>query len=128
MVENKHIKLSPVGVWVLTAMIGTFITISVGWKNNIDTELKTLREDQIETNGLIRELNNGLKENLELYKDLKSLALDFGSIRTQCNNNTNDLASRRGQHFLMPDYDRYVRPVQNDLLERVTKLEAKWDN
>lgn len=128
MVDNKHIKLSPVAAWTLATLIATSIGAAATWKSGIDDEMIKIQINQVKMNGLIITLDNRLKENLEIDSDLHRLESEFGSVKTQCQLNTNDILSRRGIHFNMPDYDKYVRPVQRDLLERVIRLEAKADN
>lgn len=79
---------------------------------------------QAQMQGLVINLDARLKDAPKVGDRVRELEFQVRELSERSHANTNDLF-RKGTDFSMQDYDNYVRPVQTDLLERVTILETK---
>lgn len=128
MTDGKSIKISQVTAWILGVLITAGVGGFLAWVGNITDQVVELKIAQAQTNTLSKNLEIRIKEDIDVKNEIHELKSELRSLRTQSQINTNDLLSSQGRRFDMTDYDKYVRPVQADLLERVTRMEARIDN
>ena len=125
---NEKIEISKFNFWLITTVLGALI-IGVGaWATSVNSQMVRQQIAMAEMKGLVQSIDVRLKENLQVANRIHQLESDVRALSVSVRLNTDDLYSRKGIRFNMPDYDKYVRPVQEDVLKRLIKLEAKIEN
>lgn len=69
-----------------------------------------------------------IDQNFKLLDEFNIMRSELSVLKAQVEISRRELEAARGQRFNMPDYDKYVKPIQDDLMQRVSKLEARADN
>jgi hypothetical protein len=121
-------RLQTIPTVLIPILFGVTLSGLLAWAGGINSDVVEMRIAQGKITTLIEGIDSRLKEAIDNGKRYEDLRNELSSIKLQSKINTVDLFSRRGIHFNMPDYDNYVRPVQNDLLQRVATVEARIDN
>ena len=122
---NEKIEISKFNFWLITTLFGGLVLGIGGWATSINTQMVQGQVAMAEVKGMVSSIDNRLKENLEATNRIHKLESDIRALSVSVQMNTEDIQSSRGIRFNMPDYDKYVRPVQDDLLKRLTKLESQ---
>jgi len=123
--DNRIKRL--LSLWI-PALFTCILSAFAAWANSINNDVIDMRIAQAEITTLIEGIDERLKESIDNGKKYEDLRNKLISVQLQSQINADDLLLRRGIHFNMPDYDKYIRPIQNDLLQRVTKVEVRIDN
>lgn len=122
---NETIEISKFNFWLVTTLLGALV-IGVGaWATNVNSQMIQQQISMAEMKGLVQSIDSRLEENLAVVSRIHRLESDLRAVKTTADLNLADLSSRKGIRFNMTEYDKYIRPVQEDLSKRVTRLEAK---
>lgn len=124
MPEEKT-ELSKFSFWLITSLLGAGIIGFITWAHTMNQQMVEQQIAMAEMKTLIVSIDTRLKDSMLVVNRIHDLESTIRSMRVQTDINTQDLLSRRDIRFNMPDYDKYVRPVQDDLLKRITVLETK---
>jgi len=119
-----EIKMSKFNFWLVTAILSAGIVGFGTWAASMNNGQIEQRIAMAEMKTIVTNLDSRLKENLNLKDRLRTAESKLDALQVQVATNREELLSTRGIGFNMPDYDKYARPVQEDLLDRVTRLEA----
>jgi hypothetical protein len=125
MPSNNDITISKFVFWFITAVFTLGIAGLGTWGYNMSGKVVDGQIAQAKMQGLVISLDARLQDTPKIGDRIHELESKIRELTQQSNANTNDLYSRKGLRFNMPDYDNYIRPIQSDLLERVTILETK---
>jgi len=126
MADDK-IEISKFNFWLITTVLGTLLVGIGAWATSMNSQMVKQQIAMAGIESRLASLDKRLVDNLNLSQEIYILKSDVRALTTQANSNTAELASGRGDRFDMSDYDKYVRPVNEALLQRVTKIEAKID-
>lgn len=124
-VADKRIEISKFTFWVICTIGGALITGSGAWAWSMSERLTKNQVDMGKALTMIENLDKRVEENLELSKTVIELTSQVQILQAQCDNNARQLNSKNGVWFDMPDYEKYVKPPIDSLLDRVTRLEVK---
>lgn len=122
---NEKIEISKFNFWLITTLLGALVLGIGAWATSINTQMVHSQVAMAEVKGMVVSIDTRLKENLEATNRIHKLESDIRALSVSVQLNMEDVQSRRGIRFNMPDYDKYVRPVQDDLLKRLTRLESQ---
>ena len=126
--SDEKIEISRFNFWLITTVLGTLILGIGAWATSINSQMVQSQIAMAEVKGMVSSIDSRLKENLEATNRIHKIESDIRALTVSVSINTEDLQSRRGIRFNMPDYDKYVRPVQEDLLKRITKIESQIES
>jgi hypothetical protein len=124
MPSNSDITISKFVFWFITSVSTVGIAGLGTWGVNMSGKVIDGQIAQAQMQGLVISLDARLKDAPKVGDRVRELEFQVRELSERSHANTNDLF-RKGTDFSMQDYDNYVRPVQTDLLERVTILETK---
>jgi hypothetical protein len=100
--------------------------VGVGtWAFSMNSQMVEQQISMMQMKTIVESIDSRLKDNLEVVNNIHIIESDLRILRIQSSTSANDLANIKVSRFLMSDYDKYVRPVQEDLLHRMTRLETK---
>lgn len=122
---DKRIEISKFTFWLICTVGGALIAGSGTWAWRMS---EALTENQIQMGKavtMIENLDKRVEENLELSKTVIELHSQVQILRAETKANTRILDSKSGVWFDMPDYEKYVKPPIDSLLDRVTRLEVR---
>jgi hypothetical protein len=125
MPSTNDIVISKFVFWFITAVFTLGIAGLGSWGYNMSDKVIDGQIAQAQMQGLVISLDARLKDAPKMGDRVHELEAKVRELSQQSVTNTNDLYSRKGLRFNIPDYDNYIRPVQEDLLKRVTILETK---
>jgi hypothetical protein len=123
--SDEKIEISKFNFWLITTLLSGLVLGIGAWATSINSQMVQSQVSMAEVKGMVSSIDSRLKENLEATNRIHKIESDLRALTVSVSINTEDLHSRRGIRFNMPDYDKYVRPVQEDLLKRVTKIESQ---
>ena len=123
--SDEKIEISKFNFWLITTLLSGLVLGIGAWATSINSQMVQSQVAMAEVKGLVSSIDSRLKENLQATNRIHKIESDLRALTVSVSINTEDLHSRRGIRFNMPDYDKYVRPVQEDLLKRVTKIESQ---
>lgn len=125
MPENKKIEISQFNFYFITTLIGG-LTLGIGtWASNLNDQVSENQMSMVQTRAIIEGFDIRFKDFVKLRDHINKLESDVRLLQVLSEANARDLASRQGVRFNMTEYDKYVRPVFDDIIQRVTRLEAK---
>jgi hypothetical protein len=124
----EEIKISKFTFWLITSIIGVGMVGFSTWATYMSQAIVSQQVSMAEMKMMTEQMSIRLKENYESSNKIYELESVVRSLRVVVDANSVDLASKRGAVFNMSEYDRYVKPVQDDLLQRVIRIEARMDN
>jgi len=127
-VSDEKIEISKFNFWLITTLLSGLVLGIGAWATSINSQMVQSQVAMAEVKGIVSSIDSRLKENLEATNRIHKIESDLRALTVSVSINTEDLHSRRGIRFNMPDYDKYVRPVQEDLLKRVTKIESQIES
>jgi len=127
-VSDEKIEISKFNFWLITTLLSGLVLGIGAWATSINSQMVQSQVAMAEVKGMVSSIDSRLKENLEATNRIHKIESDLRALTVSVSINTEDLHSRRGIRFNMPDYDKYVRPVQEDLLKRVTKIESQIES
>ena len=125
---NEKIEISKFNFWLMTTLLGGLVLGIGAWATSINSQMVDSQVSMARVEGLVASIDNRLKENLETTNRIHKMESDIRALSISVQMNTEDLQSRRGLRFNMPEYDKYVRPVQEDLLKRLTRIESQIED
>ena len=79
----------------------------------------------VQTQTVLEGFNGRFEEFVELKRLCNKLESDLRMLQMLSEANARDLASRKGIRFNMTEYENYVKPVQEDVLRRIARLEDR---
>lgn len=123
----EKIEISRFNFWVITTVLGILLVGVGGWATSMNSQMVKQQISMAEMKTIVLSMDTRLKENLTISDRINKMESDLRAFSVRSEANTEDLMSRRGIRFNMPDYDKYVRPIQESLQDRVTRLEAKLE-
>ena len=123
--SDEKIEISKFNFWLITTLLSGLVLGIGAWATSINSQMVQSQIAMAEVKGMVSSIDSRLKENLEATNRIHKIESDIRALTVSVSINTEDLQSRRGIRFNMPDYDKYVRPVQEDLLKRITKIESQ---
>jgi hypothetical protein len=123
--KTEKIEISKFNFWLVTTLLGTLLLGVGAWATSVNNQMVEGQISMARVEGLVASIDNRLKENLEATNRIHKMESDIRALSVSVLMNTEDLQSRRGIRFNMPEYDKYVRPVQEDLLKRLTRIESQ---
>lgn len=126
--SDEKIEISKFNFWLITTLLSGLVLGIGAWATSINSQMVQSQVAMAEVKGMVSSIDSRLKENLEATNRIHKIESDLRALTVSVSINTEDLHSRRGIRFNMPDYDKYVRPVQEDLLKRVTKIESQIES
>ena len=126
--SDEKIEISKFNFWLITTLLSGLVLGIGAWATSINSQMVQSQVAMAEVKGLVSSIDSRLKENLQATNRIHKIESDLRALTVSVSINTEDLHSRRGIRFNMPDYDKYVRPVQEDLLKRVTKIESQRES
>lgn len=127
MPDKDKIEISKLNFWGITTILGALVLGIGSWATSVNTQMVQQQVAMAKMHGLVESIDRRLEENLAVVNRIHKLESDVRALKVSVDFNTEDLYSRKGVRFNMPDYDKYVRPVQEDLIKRLTRVEAKID-
>jgi len=127
-VSDEKIEISKFNFWLITTLLSGLVLGIGAWATSINSQMVQSQVAMAEVKGMVSSIDSRLKENLEATNRIHKIESDLRALTVSVSINTEDLHSRRGIRFNMPDYDKYVRPVQEDLLKRLTKIESQIES
>jgi len=127
-VSDEKIEISKFNFWLITTLLSGLVLGIGAWATSINSQMVQSQVAMAEVKGMVSSIDSRLKENLEATNRIHKIESDLRALTVSVSINTEDLHSRRGIRFNMPDYDKYVRPVQEDLLKRITKIESQIES
>lgn len=126
--SDEKIEISKFNFWLITTLLSGLVLGIGAWATSINSQMVQSQVAMAEVKGMVSSIDSRLKENLEATNRIHKIESDLRALTVSVSINTEDLHSRRGIRFNMPDYDKYVRPVQEDLLKRITKIESQIES
>ena len=126
--KTEKIEISKFNFWLVTTLLGTLLLGVGAWATSVNNQMVEGQISMARVEGLVASIDNRLKENLEATNRIHKMESDIRAPSVSVLMNTEDLQSRRGIRFNMPEYDKYVRPVQEDLLKRLTRIESQIED
>lgn len=126
--SDEKIEISKFNFWLITTLLSGLVLGIGAWATSINSQMVQSQVAMAEVKGMVSSIDSRLKENLEATNRIHKIESDLRALTVSVSINTEDLHSRRGIRFNMPDYDKYVRPVQEDLLKRLTKIESQIES
>jgi hypothetical protein len=124
---DEKIEISKFNFWLITSLLGALILGVGGWATSMNSQMVQQQIAMAEMKSTLLSLDTRLKDNLSLSREIHTLKSDLRAVTVQTDANTAELIGSRGIRFNMDDYNKYVRPVNEALLERVTRIEAKLE-
>jgi len=125
MPTSNKIEISQLNFWLVTTVLSSLI-VGVGtWAFSMNSQMVEQQISMMQMKTIVESIDSRLKDNLEVVNNIHIIESDLRILRIQSSTSANDLANIKVSRFLMSDYDKYVRPVQEDLLHRMTRLETK---
>lgn len=120
---QKDIKLSQFGFWIITALVTSFLAGFGAWIHSTNTSINQVQIDIATLIATMNNLSEKVDKNLSLDSDINKLSARLEITSHQVELNKMDLYSRQGIRFNMPEYEKFVKPQIDSLLERVSNLE-----
>jgi HPt (histidine-containing phosphotransfer) domain-containing protein len=124
---NQKIEISKFNFWLITSLLGALILGIGSWATSMNSQMVLQQIAMAEMKSTLLSVDTRLKDNLSLSREIHTLKSDLRAVTVQAEANTAELIDSRGIRFNMDDYNKYVRPVNEALLERVTRIEAKLE-
>jgi len=128
MAAAEKIEISKFNFWLITTIFGGLLVGIGAWATSMNSQMVKQQIAMAGIESRLASLDQRLVDNLNLSQEIYILKSDVRALTKQANDNTAELGASRGKRFDMTDYDKYVRPVNEALLQRVTKIEAKLDS
>lgn len=125
MPENKKIEISQFNFYFITTIIGSLILGIGTWANGLNQQVSENHISMVQTQTILEGLNGRFEEFVELKQLCHKLESDLRLLQMLSEANARDLASRKGIRFNMAEYENYVKPVQEDVLRRIARLEDR---
>lgn len=120
---NNDIKISKFSFWVITTVGVTLITGIAAWMISMNSSVNQTKIDVALAVAKIDNLNEKIATAIRTIGDVQDIKAQFKILESRVERNSQEIEVNKQNKFNMVDYDRYVKPVQDSLIDRISKIE-----
>lgn len=120
---NNDIKISKFSFWVITTVGVTLITGIAAWMISMNSSVNQTKIDVALAVAKIDNLNEKIATAIRTIGDVQDIKAQFKILESRVERNSQEIEVNKQTKFNMVDYDRYVKPVQDSLIDRISKIE-----
>lgn len=125
--KDDSVRISKFGFWLITAILTVVITGFGAWISSTHTQLSETKVEMAKISSDIANIKEKIDQSLKVAQDVNSMHSEMAVLKARLELLERDINNNRGVRFNMTDYDKYVKPIQDDLLQRISRLEAQSD-
>lgn len=125
MPDENPLQTNKIAFIILTTVLSGIITIFGWWISNTHNKLNLLQIEMAKNSEVVSNIKEKIDSNLKMKDDLQDATLNIALVKAEVDKHEQYIKGRDNIKFDMQDYDKYIKPVIEDLISRITKLEQK---
>lgn len=105
------------------ALLLVIVTGCATWIGTTNSKLHSMQLDMARSTAKLSSIEDKLENSLKMVSRIDDIENKQLLLNIQVNKNSEYISSNQHIQFNMTDYDRYVKPIQEDIIVRLNRLE-----
>ena len=123
MPQEASVKISKFAFWVLTSVLGLIMAGFGTWIATTHSTISELQIEMVRTSSNIDHIKVKMDEYLKSHSEFNTNVIRIALLESQVAINTRIVQNGEHNSFSMADYDKYVKPMLDDILKRLDRLD-----
>lgn len=123
MPNDTSVKISKFAFWVLTSVLGLIMAGFGAWIATTHSTISELQIEMVRTSSNIDHIKGKMDEYLKSHNEFNANAIRMALLESRVEINSREVQLNAQSRFTMEDYDKYVKPMLDDILKRLDRLD-----
>ena len=110
---------------MLTTVLWAITTSFGWWISNTHNKVNELQIEQAKATEVTSNIEEKINTSLKLKDDLQNMMITVARSQDDLEDIEQDLKDMQRDKFDMRDYEKYIKPVLEELISKANKLEQK---